>query len=385
MAIKKIESDIDVLTAAKQRIRNIWKTAPRLYLMFSCGKDSLCVSSLIYDMILSGELDASKLRVVFIDEEALYPSMVEAAERWRKNFMRVGVPFDWYCLPFKQVCTLDSLSASESWVTWEPGKEDVWMRTPPPYAIVKSDILKYAGQMNYQTFCAKAFSDGIQIVGLRVAESYTRLFSIAVMDSTGYKSRKFYPIYDWENDDVWLYIKERGLEFPEIYIHLYEAGVNKNMLRLSAFFGDKTTQGLRWIVQTDPQLWERIERRMPNAYLVLLYWDSEMFARSTKKRQKNEAQSEALEKKNYKELCADLLFKNTDKYRINHDTLKTLRLWRRLYIKSDGMATEKHYQKMFETIVNGDPKLRDLRSLITSIYSDSAEEAKRENGRRKES
>lgn len=376
MAIRKFISDTDVLTAAKQRVKNIWKSVPKLYLMFSCGKDSLCLSSIIYDLIEAGEIDGSKLTVVFIDEEGIYPEMAEAAMRWREKFLRIGIPFEWYCLPFKQVSCIDSLSSSESWITWEPGKEDVWMRQPPPFAITKSSLLKYAGEMNYQTFCMKAFSDGISILGIRVCESYTRLSSIAVMDEEKYTQKKFYPIYDWTDNDVWLYIKERRLDFPECYLHLYEAGVKKNMLRLSAFFGASSIQGLRWIAQTNPELWEKVERRYPNAYLVLLYWDSEMFARSTRKRNKDEKEAE---KKDYKAMCADLLFKNTDKYRINHDTLETLGAWRRLYIKADGMAKEKHYKKMFEVILNGDPKHRDYRTLMTQIYTDYAEDTKREN------
>lgn len=373
MAIKKIESKIDVLTAAKTRILNIWKSSPKIYLAFSAGKDSLCVSNLVYQLILDGQINADKLTVYFIDEEGLYKSMVDAAMRWRKKFTSVGAKFEWYCLPFKQVCTLESLSAAESWITWEPQKEDIWMRTPPPFAIVKSKYLHYAGEMNYQTFCAKAFSDGITLIGLRVAESYTRMFTIAQMDDYN-NSKKFYPIYDWNDNDVWLYIKENHLEFPDIYIRLYEAGVTRKNLRLSAFFGDKTTQGLRWVAETDPEFWERIQKRMPNAYLVMLYWDSEMFARSSKKRR--ELEDLEVEQIDYREKCKDLLFVNTDKYRINHDTLKTLKTWRRLYIKSDGMAEQKHYKKMYETIINGDPKQRDLRTLLNTIYADYAERTK---------
>ena len=89
-------------------------------------------------------------------------------------------------------------------------------------------------------------------------------------------------------------------------MRLYEAGVKKNALRLCAFFGDCGTQGLRWIAETDHDLWERIERREPNAYLVLLYWDSEMFRRSSNKRRKLEAEQE---EKDYCALCEDLLFR----------------------------------------------------------------------------
>lgn len=174
---------------------------------------------------------------------------------------------------------------------------------------------------------------------------------------------------------MWLYIKENHLEFPEIYIKLYEAGVKRRDLRLSAFFGDKTTQGLRWVAETDPEFWEKIQKRMPNAYLVMLYWDSEMFARSTRKRKELEDDSEK-EKVDYKALCKDMLFVNPDKYRISHDTRATLGRWRRLYIKSDGMALPKHYKRMYEVIINGDPKGRDYRSLLTTIYADYAERVK---------
>lgn len=156
---------MNVLQAAKIRIRNVFANGCKIYLSFSSGKDSLCMANLVYEMILSGELDPKQLTVTFIDEEGLYPSMVDAAHRWRRNFLSVGAKFLWFCLPFKQVCVIDHLSASESWITWEPGKEDVWMRTPPDFAIRYSPYLHHPGEMNYQTFCEKAFRDGIQLVG----------------------------------------------------------------------------------------------------------------------------------------------------------------------------------------------------------------------------
>ena len=178
------------------------------------------------------------------------------------------------------------------------------------------------------------FADGIQMVGLRTIESLTRLQAVSRASSKTING-KFYPIYDWQDSDVWLYIKERGLEFPEIYMRLYEAGVRKNQLRLCAFFGDCGTQGLRWIAETDNDLWERIERREPNAYLVLLYWDSEMFRRTTSKRRKLEATEAS--KKDYCALCKDILFLNTEKYTIAKDTKKRLNNWRSLFLKTYGL------------------------------------------------
>lgn len=145
------------------------------------------------------------------------------------------------------------------------------------------------------------------------------------------------------------------------------------------FFGDMSTQGLRWIAETDPDLWERIERREPNAYLVLLYWDSEMFRRSTSKRRELE-KDEAT--KDYKALCADILFLNTDKYTIAKDTLRTLSSWRLLYRKTYGIATQKHYKTMYEGILYGDPKMRVYRILYSTIFNDYANVAREyQNGK----
>ena len=64
-----------------------------------------------------------------------------------------GVEFRWYCLPLKQVSAFHQLQNDESWITWELGKEEQWVRKPPPFAILRSPYVKYPGQMNFQSFC----------------------------------------------------------------------------------------------------------------------------------------------------------------------------------------------------------------------------------------
>lgn len=375
MPVKTLESSISVLDAARIRIKNAFANGCKIYLSFSSGKDSLCMADITYKLIRSGDINPKQLTVTFIDEEGLYPSMVEAAERWRKKFVSVGAQFLWFCLPFKQVSVIDSLSSSESWITWEPGKEAEWIRQPPAYAIMESPYVHRPGEMNYQTFCKRAFKDGIQMIGLRTVESLTRLKAVSKSDMRHIEpGGAFYPIYDWKDTDIWLYIKEQNLEFPEIYLRLYEAGVQKNNLRLCAFFGDCGTQGLRWIAETDNELWQKIERREPNAYLVLLYWDSEMFRRNSSKRKKLEQDAEV---KDYKALCQDLLFLHTENYTIPTDTATHLQSWRNLFKKTYGIAEQKHYKTMYEGILYGDPKSRTLRNLWVSIYDDYSKASKK--------
>ena len=68
MSIRKKEGSMDVVQAARLRIRNVFSNGVPVYMSFSAGKDSLCMSHLVYDQIRRGRIDASQLIVVFIDE-----------------------------------------------------------------------------------------------------------------------------------------------------------------------------------------------------------------------------------------------------------------------------------------------------------------------------
>lgn len=71
MAVKRVQSNINVVTAAKQRIKNVFSNGVPVYLSFSGGKDSIVLAHLTYQLIQAGEIDPSLLTVFFIDEEAI--------------------------------------------------------------------------------------------------------------------------------------------------------------------------------------------------------------------------------------------------------------------------------------------------------------------------
>lgn len=361
MGTVKIGLPYNVLEAAKIRIKTAFSNKRMILMSFSSGKDSICLSNLVYTMILNGEIDKSLLRVIFFDEEGLYPSMVKSAELWHDKFEKIGVPFIWFCLPVKQNCVINGLSASESWVTWDPLEKDKWMRKPPKYAVFGSSLLKYAGEMNYQTFAAKlaAKFNAIQMLGLRCAESATRRQAIARHRPS--KNMHVSPIYDWSNTDVWLYIKNNNLYFPEAYLKMYELGATRQYLRLCCFFGECSINGLRLVAELDNEFWEKINRRMPNAYLALLYWDSEMFGRSTAKRRELEADEE--EVKDYRKMTLEIVYGNHKKYNIGHDTIKVLPQYAKLILNDIHLFDESLWKKTYQHLIYGDTKARFYRIL----------------------
>lgn len=76
MAIKRCESSIDVVKAAKIRIRNVFQNGLPVYMSFSGGKDSLCMAQLVMELVQAGEINPAQLTVQFIDEEAIFPCIL---------------------------------------------------------------------------------------------------------------------------------------------------------------------------------------------------------------------------------------------------------------------------------------------------------------------
>ena len=382
MAIKKVYGNISVVDAARQRVKNVFSNGEKVYMSFSAGKDSLCMSHVVYDLILRGEINPKQLTVLFIDEEAIYESMEQMTLRWRKRFMAVGAEFRWYSLPLKQVSILHHLQNDERWITWEPGKESVWIRNPPPFAIRSSPYLQYPGQMNYQNFCSYITKDGIQLIGVRACESVQRLQYIAniCMEAGHLTGRQAaYPIYDWADTDVWLYIKEHKLDFPDAYIDLYRTGRSRNRLRLSNFFAAETVQSILNVAETDPELWRRIEAREPNAYMVLLYWDSELFKRQSRKRTELEGDTG----KNYRQELKRMLFTEFNQRFTNPGTQRVGVSYKKFFIKFSDIMQDSDLKKMHDALIAGDPKLRSLRALYTSVFGTYADKTRSDISARK--
>ena len=295
MAIKRKVANIDVLEAAKIRIKNVFANGLPVYMSFSGGKDSLCLADATLGLIQHGEINPQLLTVQFIDEEAIYKCIEDKVKEWRKKFLMVGSKFEWYCLQVRHFNCFNALENDESFICWDETKKERWVRKPPSFAIMKHPLLRERID-SYQEFLDKKCSDGMCMVGVRTAESLQRLqnFSRITFKGKGSAGRfKIYPIYDWKNKDVWKYLLERNIDLPEIYMYMWQAGMTKNQMRVSQFFSVDTARSLVRMNEFYPELIEKIIQREPNAYLAALYWDSEMFGRSSRGRKEAEGSEPA--------------------------------------------------------------------------------------------
>lgn len=376
MAVRRLQSDIDVVTAAKSRIRNAFKNGVTVYMSFSGGKDSIVLAHLTYSLICAGEIDPSLLVVQFVDEEAIFPCIEKSVKEWRKKFLLAGAKFEWYCVEVRHFNCFNELSEEESFICWDREKQDVWVRQPPPFAIRSHPLLKPRVD-NYQSFMPRVCMDGITLTGVRAAESIQRLQYMSRMNLGGKGitgRRQMFPVYDWTTNDVWLYLLNEHVDIPDIYLYLWQSGSGKNQLRVSQFFSVDTARSLVQMNEYYPDLMERIIRREPNAYLAALYWDSEMFGRRSKTRRKIES---AEPEKDYKALLLEM-FNNMPKYFTTPHKLKIAKAYRAFFLKASLVATEKDYKRIYEALIRGDPKMRSLRALYQTVYTGYIDKAKRE-------
>lgn len=382
MAVKRRESSIDVVKAAEIRITNVFNNGLPVFMSFSGGKDSLCMAQLVYNLVQRGKINPSQMVVQFIDEEAIFPCIEKTVKNWRKRFILMGAKFEWYCLEVRHYNCFNELSNDESFICWDREREAVWVRQPPSFAIRSHPLLKPRVE-TYQDFLPRTCQSGITMTGIRTAESVQRLQNIATMTRAGKTmtaKHQIFPIYDWTNNDVWLYLLNEHVEIPDIYLYLWQAGTRKGQLRVSQFFSIDTARSLVKMNEYYPDLMERVIRREPNAYLAALYWDSEMFGRNSATRRSIEADSD---KKDYK---AELIkmFNNMDVYFTTEHKRQIASKYRNFFIRVAPIATEKDYKIIYEGLISGDPKLRTYRALFQRIYGRYISEAKREEAKRVE-
>lgn len=367
MGVVSIESCIDVVKATEKRIMNIFSNKLPVYLSFSGGKDSLCLADIVYRLIQQGKINPKQLIVVFVDEEAIYPCVEKIVLKWRKRFLLAGAKFEWWCVEVKHYNCFNGLENDESFICWDRTKQDSWIRSRPPFAITSHPLLRRRID-TYQDFFGRILKGGINIIGTRAAESIQRLRNFASFKKSNNGlnlSNQTFPIYDWKTKDVWLYLYEHNIEIPDVYLYLWQSGIGKGQLRISQFFSIDTARSLVKMSEYYPNLLERIVKREPNAYLAALYWDSEMFGRSTRKRKSLEA-SES--NKDYKKLLLDL-FSNMTKHFTSKMSLTVAKNYRFLYMRFSMVFDDEMYKKVYEALVAGDPKLRTYRSLSLKLAS----------------
>lgn len=365
------ELPVDVLTMARRRIVNSFSNGLPIFLSMSGGKDSIVLADLVYRLINEGKVDPSQLTVRFIDEEAMHEEVIRVVKDWRKKFLLAGAKFEWFCLEVKHFNCFNQLENDESFICWDREKRGRWVRPMPKFAI--TDHPQFRPRVDsYQEFLSRAERGGLTMTGVRIAESVQR--RVALNPTPSRAQDKIQPIYDWKDSDIWKYIKEEGLDFPNTYLDLYRLGCSRRQMRLSQFFSIDTARSLVRLAEFEPGLMERIVRREPGAYLAALYWDTEMFrtVRKPRKRRTNAgAESRSEDVKDYRaevmKLLASPEYRMLDRSVAPSQKQRDARKARNIILRYGDAITPRIWKDLYATLYAGDPKGRTFRAMYTQL------------------
>lgn len=277
--------DIDVLTAAQQRISFTFDNFDRIFVSFSGGKDSTVMLHLVIEEAVKR---GRKVGVMLIDFEAQYRYTSDNAMQLFEEY-REHIELYWICLP---MALRNAVSNFEpSWTCWDKEREKDWVRPLPKHEGVISDVdffPFFSPRMEFEEFIilfAEWYSQGeptAAFVGIRADESLNRFRTIAIHDKETFKGKRWttkvvdevynvYPIYDWKTSDIWAYHAKTGKPHNKIYDLMHQAGVPLSQQRLCQPYGDDQRRGL-WLYHIlEPETWYKVVCRVNGANSGALY------------------------------------------------------------------------------------------------------------------
>lgn len=256
--------DMDVLTAAKERLRWLFREFDgKVCASGSGGKDSTVVIELAAQ--IAKEEGYGPLKVWFLDQETEHDTTIDY-QRYLA-YERDDIDFAWYQIPFRME---NSTDMDDPWFNvWGEGEE--WLREKEPNAITEN----YFGTDNFYKLLdgirTTDYKGYITLDGMRIEESPgRRMMALSnpqykwVTWSSNKKQPRFQPIYDWTFRDVWAAIEQHGWKYNVQYDHQYRYGVQTRHMRVSSFTHNQSLNGLLYMQESEPDLWERATKRLPS-------------------------------------------------------------------------------------------------------------------------
>ena len=170
------------------------------------------------------------------------------------------------------------------WIPWDDAKRDIWTREMPtgayvinasncPYPFVKG-TKGFDARIQFSDWFAGKYGRTAVLIGIRAEESLTRraIFTSKARkfmhDGLRYSKTltdvtcNFYPLYDWQTEDIWTANARLGLDYNRIYDLYYQAGLSIDQMRVASPFHQSGQNDLKLYRVIDPHNWGRMVGRV---------------------------------------------------------------------------------------------------------------------------
>lgn len=270
--------DIDVYTAAVERLETVFDNFERVYVSFSGGKDSGGLVQLALEV--ARRKNRLPLDVLHVDLEAWYRHTTEFVTR---IMTRPDVRPHWVCLPLHLRNSVSQVQPH--WMCWDPAAENIWIRRPPKISGVISDeqyFPWFRRGMEFEEFVplfGEEFAKGTScasLVAIRSDESLNRYSTIKCWTKRRWRRKGWttvmksgvvnaYPIYDWRTEDLWTAHGRMSWDYNRIYDLMHMAGLSLSQMRLCQPFGDDQRRSIWLFKILEPDTWARLVSRVEGA------------------------------------------------------------------------------------------------------------------------
>lgn len=280
----KFRLDINVLEAARERMKFTFDNFERVYLSFSAGKDSTVMLHLAMD---EAKKRNQTIGLLIVDLEGQYKLTIDHIHEAIKEYNE-WIDLYWVCLP---IHLRNAVSVYEPfWLCWDDSREDDWIRTPPKEAITDHSFFPFFRRgMEFEEFVPEFgewYAQGKTtacMVGIRTDESLNRYRTIASKDKETFEGKQYttkvtknvfntYPIYDWRTEDIWIYhAKNKDKRLNQLYELMHKAGLSIHQQRICQPYGDDQRRGLWLFHLIEPETWAKVVARVNGANSGALY------------------------------------------------------------------------------------------------------------------
>lgn len=274
MASKKVKHYIDenVYNEAKRRIKHIINAFDKVYVMFSGGKDSLAVLRLteeVYEELGIKE----KIIVVFRDEELIPDDVINFVT---EHYKSGKYDFRYYAVPLHSSKFI--LGKTYDYIQWDKDRE--WIRPKPDFAITLPEgDDRVFDQYSMDSFVCEGERGKIAfLTGIRADESLVRLMSCTVKKNENYINSSSVPnvslckpIFDWTQDDIFIYFYRKGIRYCGIYDLQI---INGQQLRVATPLHAENAKRIGKLRTLYPVFYEQLLSLFPEMLVQEKYWDS---------------------------------------------------------------------------------------------------------------
>lgn len=275
-----IYKDTNVFEEALRRVNMIFDYHDDIIVDMSGGKDSTVVFNLA--LRVARERNRLPLKVLWLDQEAEWQNTVDYMS---KIMHSPEVKPLWYQIPFEFPNNLSTSNGKECLLIWDPAEKDKWVHPQSDISIKECpiDTSKLDRDKAFYYVLDRIVDYNVDeqatncavLCGMRISESLNRRTAIMFSKETfrgetwvrgkktkNSKCRLFYPIYDFTNDDIWTAIAKNHWEYNKCYDLMYQYGVNKNNMRVSALIHETSWGAIEMLQEFEKDTYNRFIARI---------------------------------------------------------------------------------------------------------------------------